>query len=87
MRGCYSAAPRRTRVARDFLRAPVLRCSAPRLTALSIVLTSVVMLGVGERVVLGGDGGLEATEVRPDRRGVVAVLEALALGAQDPLLL
>ena len=33
-------APRRTRAARDFLRAPVLRCSAPRLTALSIVATS-----------------------------------------------
>ena len=32
--------PARIRAARDFLRAPVLRCSAPRLTALSIVLTS-----------------------------------------------
>ena len=32
-------APARTRAARDFLRAPVLRCSAPRLTALSIVET------------------------------------------------
>ena len=45
------------------------------------------VLGVGELVVLGGDGGFEAAEVRADRRRVVAVLEALALGAQDPLLL
>ena len=40
-RGSYSEAPRRTREARDFLRAPVFLCSAPRLTALSIVLSSV----------------------------------------------
>ncbi len=46
-RGCGAAksvlarlAPARTRAARDFLRAPVLRCSAPRLTALSIIWTS-----------------------------------------------
>ena len=45
------------------------------------------VLGVGGGVVAGGDSGLEAAEVRPDRGGVVAVLEALALGAQDPLLL
>ena len=39
-RGRYELEPARTRAARDFLRAPVLRCRAPRLTALSIVLTS-----------------------------------------------
>ena len=33
----FAAEPRRTRDARDFLRAPVFLCSAPRLTALSIV--------------------------------------------------
>jgi hypothetical protein len=45
------------------------------------------VLGVGGGVVAGGDGSLEAAEVRPHRGGVVAVLEALALGAQNPLLL
>src|SRR5581483_344112 len=33
------------------------------------------------------DGGGQAAEVGLDRRGVAAVLEPLALGAQDPLLL
>jgi hypothetical protein len=45
------------------------------------------VLGIGDGVVAGGDGGLEAAEVRAHRRGVVAVLEALALRAKDPLLL
>jgi hypothetical protein len=45
------------------------------------------MLRVGGRVVAGGDGRLEATEVRPDRGGVVTVLQTLSLRAQDPLLL
>ena len=34
-----------------------------------------------------GDRFLEAAEVGLDRRGVAAVLEPFALGAQDPLLL
>ena len=81
------SAPARTRAARDFLCAPVLRCSAPRLTALSIVLTSSRCVGVGGCVVAALHERLEAAEVGLDRRGVVAVLQALALGAQDPLLL
>src|SRR5204863_5102144 len=36
----YAWTPARRRAARAFLRAPVLRCRAPRLTALSIVRTS-----------------------------------------------
>ena len=79
--------PARTRAARAFLRAPVLRCSAPRLTALSIVDVSFANSAVGGRVVALGDGRLEAAEVGADRRRVAAILEALALGAQDALLL
>src|SRR3954451_1498407 len=45
------------------------------------------VIGVGLGVVLGLDGRDQAPEVRLDRRGVAAVLETLALGAQDPLLL
>ena len=74
------------RAARDFLRAPVLRCSAPRLTALSIVATS-SRCSARRSPVAALDGRLEATEVGLDRRGVAAVLEPLALGAQDALLL
>src|SRR5436190_11606828 len=44
-------------------------------------------LAVGRRIVALGDGRLEAAEVRADRRRVAAVLEALALRAQDALLL
>src|SRR5436190_19681500 len=44
-------------------------------------------LAVGRCVVALGDGRLEAAEVRTDRRRVAAVLEALALRAQDALLL
>ena len=75
------------RAARDFLRAPVLRCSAPRLTALSISWTSRRCSASARVVVAGLDRGLEAAEVGLDRRRVVAVLEALALGAQVALLL
>jgi hypothetical protein len=42
---------------------------------------------VGSCVVAVFDERLEAAEVRLDRRGVLAVLETLALGAQDALLL
>ena len=45
------------------------------------------VLGVGAFVVARGDRALEAAEVRLDLRGVAAVLEPLALGPQDPLLL
>ena len=81
-----SGARRAMRAARDFLRAPVLRCSAPRLTALSIVSTSCGARSRPRRVA-ARDGRLEAAEVGLDRGGVAAVLEPLALGAQDPLLL
>ena len=80
-------AARTMRAARDFLRAPVLRCSAPVLIALSIGETS-VRCSVGDLLgVALGDGRLEAAEVGLDRRGVAAILEPLALGAEDPLLL
>ena len=78
----YSGEPARTRAARAFLRAPVLRCSAPRLTPLSMTSYERAVLRVGIRVVTAGDSGLQATEVRLDRRGVAAVLEPLTLGAQ-----
>ena len=55
--------------------------------ALSTVRTSVLVLGVGGLGLAGFDRGLEAAEVRLDRRRVAAVLEALALGAEDALLL
>ena len=77
----------RERAARDFWWAPVLRCSAPRLTALSIVLTSSRCVGLRLGVIACVDVRLQAAEVGLDRRGVAAVLQALALGAQDPLLL
>ncbi len=82
--GVYSLAS--VRAARDFLRAPVFRCSAPRLTALSIVLTS-SRCAVSAAPVAARDDRLQAAEVRLDRRRVAPVLQTLALGAQDPLLL
>ena len=45
------------------------------------------VLGVGRRRVTALHGRLEVPEVGTDRRGVVAVLQALALRAQDSLLL
>src|ERR1700682_1432990 len=45
------------------------------------------VLGVGSCGVAALDGRLEVAEVGLDRGGVVAVLQTLALGAQDPLLL
>jgi hypothetical protein len=45
------------------------------------------MLDLGGLGVALGDRALEAAEVGLDRRGVAAVLQPLALGAQDPLLL
>src|SRR5690242_5791151 len=45
------------------------------------------MLGVGGGLIATGDGGLQPAEVGLDLGGVAAVLQALTLGAQDPLLL
>jgi hypothetical protein len=45
------------------------------------------VLGVGGGRVVALEGGLETAEPGLYRRGVVAVLQPLALGAQDPLLL
>jgi hypothetical protein len=45
------------------------------------------VLGRGRLAVFLLDGGLQTTEVGLDRRGVFAVLKALALGAEDALLL
>src|ERR687897_1707357 len=42
------------------------------------------VLARGGVVVAGGDRRLQTAEVGLDRRGVAPVLEALALGAQDP---
>ncbi len=47
----------------------------------------VAQLLVGERCVTGRDGGLEAAEVGPHRRGVAPVLEPLALRPMNPLFL
>jgi hypothetical protein len=46
-----------------------------------------LVLGLGGLVVAAFDGSLQAAEVRLDRRRVAPVLETLALGAEDPLLL
>lgn len=45
------------------------------------------VLGLGGVVVAAGDGGLEAVEVSLDARRVAPVLETLAGGALDALLL
>src|SRR3954454_7364981 len=45
------------------------------------------VLGVGGLGVSALDRGLQAAEIRLDRRRVAAVLETLALGADDALLL
>jgi len=50
-------------------------------------LDQLAVLGIRLRIVAGGDRGLEAAEEGLDLRGVAAVLEPLALGAQNPLLL
>ena len=70
------AARRRTamRAARDFLRAPVLRCSAPFWTALSIRETSALCSASDGGGVARGDRGLEAAEVGLDRAREAAVL-------------
>ncbi len=50
-------------------------------------LDELAMLGVRLRAVAIGHGSLEPAEERLDLGGVAAVLESLALGARDPLLL
>src|SRR5205085_11825377 len=45
------------------------------------------VLGVGSLRVAVLDGALQLAQIRLDRGGVVAVLQALALGAQDARLL
>ncbi len=72
--------PRR-RAARDFLRAPVLRCSAPRLTALSIV------VGLHSLLLTTLDRALQPAEECLDLGRVTTILQALPLSAQDSLLL
>ncbi len=77
----------RARAARLFLRAPVLRCSAPRLTAVSMRLTSPrcsVSAACSSPLCTAAS---RRRKQRLDRRGVATVLQALALGAQDALLL
>ena len=75
------------RAARDFLRAPLLRCSAPDLTALSIREIEAAELLVDCVGVALGGRGLEPAEPGLDLRGAAAVLEALALRPVDPLFL
>ena len=75
------------RAARAFLRAPVLRCRAPRLTALSMVRAA---RGARRRPPRRRPPATAASRRRKYvliLRRVAAVLHALALRAQDPLLL
>src|SRR4051812_33357733 len=96
------AAPRRTRCpsarlaragARAHLRRPRLLARAgvamqrAALDGLVDRADELSVLRVGRGGVAARDRGPQAAEVRPDRRRVSAVLEALALGALDPLLL
>ena len=75
------------RAARAFLRAPLLRCSAPDFTALSIREHERAVLLVGARGVALADGGLEPAEPGLDLRRAAPVLEPLALRPVDPLFL
>ena len=70
-----------------FLRAPVFLCIAPFWIALSTRGDQPLVLGVGGRIVAGGDGLLEPLHVRLHRAGEAQVLLALARGAGDSLLL
>ena len=75
------------RAARAFLRAAVFLCIAPREAALSIVRTSSRCSAAIVSVSPVGRDGLEPLRAASSRSTVAQVLEALALGAPDPLLL
>jgi len=75
-----------TRRARLLARAGVAMKSAA-LDRLVDGLDQLTVLGVRVRVLAGGDSLLEPAEERLDPRRVATVLEPLALGAGDPLLL
>ena len=75
------------RAARAFLRAPLLRWSAPDFTALSILEASERELRVRALGVAVGHGGLEAAEPGLHLRRAAAILEPLALRPVDPLFL
>ena len=59
----------------------------PALYRLVDQLHDAAMLGLGLLGVAAGDGRLEAAEVGLDRRRVTPILAALALSAQDALVL
>jgi hypothetical protein len=63
---------------------PVQRASLDRLVDRR---DELAVLGLGGVVVVAGDGGFEAVEVSLDARRVAPVLETLAGGALDALLL
>ena len=74
------------RAALDFLRAPVFLCIPPFCTALSIFEASIsCSVAISSLAVL--DRAFEAAEVGLHRAGEQAVLGALALAAEYPLLL
>ena len=75
------------RAARDFLRAPLLRCSAPDFTALSIRETRLRNSSSARVASPLADRVLEAAEPGLDLGGAAAVLEPLALRPMDPLFL
>ena len=75
------------RAARAFLRAPLLRCSAPALTALSMRETRLRYSSSACVGVAVADGCLEAAEPRLHLGCAAAILEPLALRPVDPLFL
>ena len=77
----FAAAAAAMRAARDFLRAPVFLCRAPFCTALSILETSALVLGLDLARVAGLDRALEAAEIGLHRACEQPVLGALALAA------
>src|SRR6516164_5310474 len=77
------AQPRRAR----FLARACVAVECPALDRLVDRLDELAVLGVRLRSIAIGDGVLEPAEERLDLGGIAAVLQALALGAHDPLLL
>ena len=77
----------RSRAARDFLRAPVLLVQRAALDGLVDRADELRCSASAVSASPASTAACEAAEVGLDRRRVAAVLEPLALGAQDPLLL
>ena len=75
------------RAARDFLRAPLLRCSAPDFTALSMRETSVRNSSSARVASPLADRRFQPAEPGLDLRGAAPILETLALRPMNPLFL